>query len=131
MRGTSKVRIEIKPMGDEGAWLGLAGELDAYTGPQFREDLAQAIEEGARWLVVDLSALQHIDSVGIGILIGAAKRAGEKHGQLAVVCPRPNLARVFDISGTKELLNVVGSLEEARERLAGHPGQVEEGGEEG
>ena len=123
------MRMQMKPLGDEGALFRLEGELDAYTGPPLRDDLGRAIEEGARWLFVDLSAVQYIDSVGLGILVGAAKRAVEQEGNLAVLGPPPQVLRVFEVSGTSELLNVVICLEEAQTKL-GCPPLVRGEGEE-
>ena len=111
------MRIQNKPVGDEVALFVLDGELDAFTGPELREELAAAAEAGKKWLLLDMSAVQYIDSVGLGILVGATKRVTEKSGDVAVIGPRPNVLRVFEVSGTRELLNVVESLEEARCRL--------------
>lgn len=97
-------------------WLGvvtLDGELDAYTGEEFREVMETLMAGGAPFLLVDLMALEYIDSVGLGILMGGAKRARQQDGEIAVVCERANLRRVFDISGTAELLNVRDSYDEA------------------
>jgi anti-sigma B factor antagonist len=116
-RRMKRVNIQNQPLGTEGTLVCLAGELDAYTGPAVREALADAVAAGCRFVVLDLAAVEYIDSVGLGIIVGAAKRAMEAEGNLAVVAPRPNVLRVFEISGTRELLNVVGTLEEARERL--------------
>ena len=98
--------------------IAVAGELDAYTAPKLLEAMTHALDEGLAWLLVDLRRLEYIDSVGLGILIGGAKRAGEKGGDLAVACQRANVRRVFDVSGTAELLNVVEDLTRAVEVLA-------------
>jgi len=95
------------------------GELDAYTAPQLLNAVTEALDAGLTWLVVDLRGVEYIDSVGLGILIGGAKRAGERNGDLAVACDRSNVRRVFEVSGTAELLNVVGEFTEAVELLAG------------
>ena len=121
------MKIKKKPLGTEGALFAVEGELDAYTGPQLREDLGQAVTEGVRFLVLDMSAVQYIDSVGLGILVGAVKRTHEQQGGLAVIKPQANVLRVFEVSGTKDLLNVVGSLEEARSHLKGLPPDDGEG----
>jgi len=97
-------------------WLGvikLDGELDAYTSDQFREGIETCLASSIKFLLVDLTALQYIDSVGLGIMMGTAKRAGEQGGEIAVICDKPNLQRVFDISGTTELLNVRRTMDEA------------------
>lgn len=94
------------------------GELDAYTAPRLLEAITQALDEGISWILVDMRNVEYIDSVALGILIGGVKRAGEKNGDLAVVCARPNVRRVFDVSGTAELLNVQDDMERAIEVLA-------------
>ncbi len=111
------MRIQSKSLSDEAALFVLEGELDAFTGPPLRETLAQAADSGKKWLLLDMAAVQYIDSVGLGILVGATKRVTVKHGDVAVIAPRPNVLRVFEVSGTRELLNVVGSLDEAQARL--------------
>jgi anti-sigma B factor antagonist len=111
------VKMHMKPLTNRGALFILEGELDDYTGPQVREDLSRATQEGRQYLFVDLSGVHFLDSVGVGILVGAAKRAAEVEGDLSVVAPRANVLRVFEVSGTRDLLNVVESMEEAQERL--------------
>lgn len=101
----------------EVAILRVAGELDAYTGPDVRDQLHATLASGARWILVDLLATEFIDSMFLGILVGGGKLVGEKDGDITVVCDRSHLLRVFDISGTRELLNVVGSREEAEDLI--------------
>ena len=102
------------------ATIRLSGELDAYTAPQVRDQMVKALEEeGARWVVADLRDTEYIDSLFLGILVGLGKRSGERDGEITVICNREHLLRVFDISGTRELLNVVGSVEDAEALIAG------------
>lgn len=84
----------------------VTGELDAATAPELRQLLYQHLDEGTRWMLTDFQELEYIDSVGLGLLINVAKRVGEVGGKMAVVCARPNVLRVFEISGTSELLNL-------------------------
>ena len=98
--------------------ISVSGELDAATAPELRERLYGLLDEGAAWLLLDMRELEYIDSEGLGLLIGAARRAGEAGGGLAVVCARPNVLRVFDVSGTRELLNLRPAEDQARELLA-------------
>ena len=84
----------------------LQGEIDAETGPGFREALEQAREEGRRWFLIDLLEAEYLDSVALGILLGTAKETDKLGGMLAVACNRPNLIKLFELTGIKELLNV-------------------------
>lgn len=123
----------------EGGWLtvfSLSGEMDAASAPEFRDALSETIEQDLIWILVDLSEVEYIDSVGLGMLMGAAKRANEHGGGLAVICQRPNLLKIFDITGTRELLNVCEAESQAREfiernRAAGGPGAEEGGRQDG
>ena len=114
--------------------ISLAGELDAYTAPQLQEAVTGALSEGLIWLVVDLTQVDYIDSVGLGILIGGVKRAGERGGDLAVVSNRRNICKVFDVSGTAEMLNVVADVAAAvallTQERAARADSAAEGGED-
>ncbi len=95
----------------------IRGELDAHTAPQLKERVASALHEGGRWVVVNLEETEFIDSSGLGTLVGIGKRTGQKSGDIAVVCDAAHLLRVFDISGTRELLNVVTTIPDAEELI--------------
>jgi len=112
------VRINVGSLKEGDARICEAGgELDAYTAPDLRDALDGELEEGNAVLVVDLKDLTYLDSTGLGILVGTAKRCRQAGGDLAVACTRPNLLKIFQISGTHEILNVVPSVEDATERL--------------
>ncbi len=114
------MRIERR---DEGDWLKVVaaeGELDAYTGPELQEALTAALAgfEGPPWLLVDLTDVLYLDSMGLGILVQAAKQTVEGGGALAIACDTPVVLKVFDISGTREMLGVRADVEEARSLLS-------------
>ncbi len=47
------------------------GEIDLFTAPELKKTLADAIENGAARVVVDLSETTFLDSTALGVLIGA------------------------------------------------------------
>ena len=114
--------MKIERRHDEGCLTVVAasGEVDAYTGPELLEALTDSLREsdGPTWLLVDLSDVQYLDSIGLGILVQAAKQASEGGGAMAVACHTPVVLKVFDISGTRQMLGVRETLEEASGLLA-------------
>ncbi len=113
-----QVRINVRSLDEGDARICEAGgELDAYTAPDLRDALDGELGDGNAVLVVDLKDLTYLDSTGLGILVGTAKRCRQAGGDLAVACTRPNLLKIFQISGTHEILNVAPSVEAAVERL--------------
>ncbi|MFW5867258.1 MAG: STAS domain-containing protein [Armatimonadota bacterium] len=95
----------------------VSGELDAYTAPDLRDALDRLVEDGRSWIIADLTELTYIDSTGLGILVGTAKKCRQADGDLAVACVRRNLLKIFQISGTQEILNVVPDVKAATARL--------------
>ena len=95
----------------------LEGEIDADTGRPFTGALAGACEEGRQWFLIDLLETEYLDSVALGTLLGGAKQADKLGGMLTVACDRPNLLKLFELTGVKELLNVQETASAARSLL--------------
>ncbi len=119
--------VESLQEGGQVAVVKVSGELDAYLAPQVREQVEKALQN-TKWLLIDLSEVTYIDSVGLGIMVGAAKQATEAGGDIAVVASKPAVVRVFEISGTKDLLNVVETVDQARQVLQRSQQRSEQGG---
>jgi anti-sigma B factor antagonist len=96
----------------------VSGELDVATAPLLRDEISRAVDEGAREIVVDLLQVPFIDSVALGILVAASKRAKERGDVLSVVCDEPRIARIIQITGLDRILRVHRSLREALEAFA-------------
>jgi anti-sigma B factor antagonist len=92
----------------------VAGEIDVYTSPTLKLHLAKAAEEGCQRLAVDLEGVGFIDSSGLGVLVGALRRAKERGGDLVIVCSREPIIKIFRITGLDKVFPIVGTLDEAR-----------------
>lgn len=85
--------------------IALAGEIDMYTSPEFRDDLRSCIQRGASEVIVELSAATFIDSTFLGILIGGVKLIRERGGEINVVCP-DSMRRIFELTGLDRVLTI-------------------------
>lgn len=79
--------------------LAVAGELDLSNHSLLRDQIHGLLRVGTTELVVDLTATTFIDSIALGTLIGARRRAYGLGASLSVVLGNPIVARVFDITG--------------------------------
>ena len=79
------------------AILTVAGEIDISTVTPMRERLFEVAASGAP-LVVDLEQVSFIDSVGIAVLVGAAKRAAMHGGTLQVACALPKIRQLVRLT---------------------------------
>lgn len=90
----------------------VVGVVDVQTAPELRETL-QSVQFGrGTRVVVDLDRVELLDSFGLGVLVGALKRARTHGGQLALVVTRERLRRVLEVTGLDAVFHVVGSADE-------------------
>ena len=89
---------------DGRAVVAVDGELDAYTSHELRTCLAELDEEGVTRIAVDLRRLTFVDSSGLGVLMGAARRARDRGGQVVLREVSPQIRRVLDVTGLSDLL---------------------------
>jgi anti-sigma B factor antagonist len=95
----------VRSNDDTGSTLLLSGELDLAAAPEFRRAL-RSLGSGPG-VVVDLSGVTFLDSVGVGLLIGADRRAREANGRLTVVVG-PGAARQMLVAcGVDRIVSIV------------------------
>jgi anti-sigma B factor antagonist len=93
--------------------VGVAGEIDVYTAPTLREQLNDLVADGQHDLVVDMAAVDFLDSTGLGVLVGGLKRARAHGGELRLVCDQERILKVFRITGLTAVFPIHPSLAEA------------------
>ncbi|MBV8532090.1 MAG: STAS domain-containing protein [Candidatus Eremiobacteraeota bacterium] len=96
----------------------LRGSLDLATAPTVRAALTDATEKGTHHLIVDLTQLEFLDSTGLGVLIGAHRRAAEQGGSVRLIVNDGPIARLLSITGLIAVFPVYRSLENARAERA-------------
>lgn len=89
----------------DAAVVSVGGDVDNDTAPQLRQAIGMAFNGGTNRVVVDLSATDFLDSSGLGALVGASKEQLGR-GELVLVCPRPQLRKLFEISRLNEVLRI-------------------------
>ena len=91
----------------------VAGELDLYTAPELRERLARVDEGGAERVVLDLSEVTLVDSMALGVLLGAKKRLATHAGAIDLVVSKSDIRRIFEITMLDRIFTLYASREEA------------------
>ncbi len=89
------------------------GEIDVSTAPQLRQQLVEISAAGAGSVVVDLDSVDFLDSTGLGVLVSGLKRFRTSGGDLLVVCTKPRIMKVFEITGLTRVFSMHGTVDEA------------------
>jgi anti-sigma B factor antagonist len=100
--------------------IAVSGELDLATAPRLCVAISAARTRGSRRVLVDLSETTFCDSSGLRALIGEHRELQVQGGRMGVVCPSGDgpVARLFEMTGTHELLAVRDSADAALDALA-------------
>ena len=94
--------------------LSVEGSLDLATLPRFGDALARLLTEShSSVCVVDLDGAATVDDAAFGLLLGAAGRARNEGGDLAVVCTDARLCRRLADTGFDKAVRVVSSISAA------------------
>jgi anti-sigma B factor antagonist len=93
---------------DGRAHVTLRGELDLATAPELEQLLIERID-ASQDVVVDLRALEFMESSGIRGLVAAHTRAGRTGTRVFVVRPTPDsaVAKIVEVAGLDRELNIL------------------------
>jgi len=105
--------IKTERIADDVYVISLAGEVDLYTAPEFKQQLLEVIGQGANEVIVDFSGTTFIDSTTLGVLVGGVKRLRTNDGQLSLVCSDRNITKIFEITGLDKVFTIYPTREEA------------------
>jgi anti-sigma B factor antagonist len=98
--------IKTEQLGDDAYVIALAGEVDLYTAPEFKQQLLEVIGQGGKQVIVDFSDTTFIDSTTLGVLVGGVKRLRTNEGQLSLVCSERNITKIFEITGLDRVFTI-------------------------
>jgi anti-anti-sigma factor len=76
----------------------LSGRLDARTATEVRDALHTAIDAGLGDLVVDVSGVDLVDATGLGVLLGAHRRAVRAGRRVVLRDASPRLLRILRLA---------------------------------
>lgn len=103
-----------------------AGEIDLASAPRLKSTLVGLLEEGFLHFVLDLSLVRYLDSTGLGIFIGFARRLPE--GAQIVLAAAPSaVVGLLELTGLDGQFAVFADAEDALAQLRGgsdEPAQV-------
>ena len=111
--------IKTEQLGDDAWIIALAGEVDLYTAPEFKQQLLDVIGQGGKRVVVDFTDTTFIDSTTLGVLVGGVKRLRSNDGQLSLVCSDRNITKIFEITGLDRVFTIYSTRQEAIDQQDG------------
>ena len=90
----------------------LQGDLDLYNAHEVRAALTEAAERTPERVVVDLAAVEFVDSTMLGVLVEGRAGLADRRAFL-LAAPGPETRRALAVSGLDRQLSVHDSVDEA------------------
>ena len=100
--------------------LDISGEIDHFVAPKLQRQIDELIDAGNDKLVFDFSAVNYLDSGGIGVLFNAMQQLVARRGRIGIVCADPNVVRILELVGLfdkKTNVSLYGRRNQALEQL--------------
>jgi anti-anti-sigma factor len=71
------------------------------------------LQKNQKKFVLDISALDYVDSSGVGMLVSCLTSVKKAGGDLRVVGANPRIKRIFNMTGVDSLMQMFGTVAEA------------------
>jgi anti-sigma B factor antagonist len=107
----SNFNVEVRD-GDKAVVIGVSGELDLASSPALERELDRGMGSHAELVIVDLRALEFMDSTGLSVLVRAHHRATENGQRFGVVKGPQQVQRLLSLTGVADRLTLADSPEE-------------------
>jgi anti-sigma B factor antagonist len=101
--------------------INLSGRMDAAGSTEIQDRLAVLTASPANAVIVDLSKVEIITSVGIRTLLLNAKALTSRGGRMVLLNPGASVTKVLAISGIDRVVGMFCDLEAARANLSSNP----------
>jgi anti-sigma B factor antagonist len=79
-------------------YLRLSGRLDARSAASVRAVLQESVDAGVGELVIEMGGLEIWDGTGLGVLVGAGRRAQRAGRRLVLTGVRPRELRLLRVA---------------------------------
>ncbi|MFY7835524.1 MAG: STAS domain-containing protein [Novosphingobium sp.] len=92
--------------------------VDSVVAPHLKVELEQAVINAPRKIVLDLAAVDFMDSTGLGVFVSLLKKLGP-NGAIAVTGVQPAVLRLFQLTRLDSLFRIVDDIPAARALVRG------------
>ena len=94
-----------------------SGRLDASTIPAIESEMMRQVTSPKEYVLVDLSNLEFIASLGIRLLLESAKTVKFKNAKMALLNPQGMVKKILFSSGVDKLMPIAENEEEALQMM--------------
>ncbi len=99
--------------------LKMTGTIDLLSSSEFQNAALNCISKGFKYILLDFTAVNFIDSMGLSTLLMIYQKICETGGALTIINPKPSIMVVLKITKVNQKILVFSTIEEAKNYIAG------------
>jgi anti-sigma B factor antagonist len=92
----------------------VGGEVDASSSIELDNTLAEAMNSGAKKVLVNCEHLQYISSAGLGVFMSYIEESKQKHIRMVLYGLSEKVLGIFKLLGLHNVLSITQTEEEAK-----------------
>lgn len=113
------MKVDSTPLAENLIQVSLEGRLDIDGARSVEDRFAFMTTTHKHDVVVDLSAVSFLASIGIRMLMNAARGQHNRGGKLVVAAAQPAVAKVLVTAGIDQLIPMYDTIESAQAAFSG------------
>jgi len=88
-------------------WVKPCGDIDHHSAKSIREAIDELIvKNNPKELELDLSAIDFMDSAGLGLVLGRFKKQSEIGGKFKILNPGRRTMQVLQLAGVEKIIKI-------------------------
>ena len=100
------MEIKTREEGNSVLVVDVSGDLDARNAGDLKLALNEKIEEGAVWILINLSEVPYMDSAGLGVLVSGLKNTNRQNGDLRLWGLQPDVRNIFELTRLNKVFQI-------------------------
>ena len=89
----------------------ILGDIDHHSAKGVREKIDKAmLELSPRLVLLDLSAVEFMDSSGLGLILGRYNTATEICAEFKIYSPSSSVKRILELAGIERIIKIEGDI---------------------
>ncbi len=95
----------------------LKGRMDVEGVAAINDEFSRMMDDDGLAVVVDMSEVPYMSSIGIRALLINAKAVNRRGGKYVLLSPQSDVRNVLQVSGIDQIIVICDSLDDARSRV--------------
>jgi len=109
----ANIRTNVRQIDSKASVLDIQGEINAFAENALMDAYTKATSHGARYIILNFSQLEYMNSSGIGLLVTLLIRANRQNQRLLAYGLSEHYRQIFELTRLNEAIAIYDNEEEA------------------